>query len=101
MGLKDGWSTLRVEDYRFQTGADRYTDDIAPNGSARAVFIRSPHAHATIAILIWARLSRLRVCSGYSLRQISQRTASVTCPVPARWWAKTAWTRDLPWERGT
>ena len=38
----------RVEDIRFLTGQGRYVDDIAPAGSLRAVFLRSPVAHAEI-----------------------------------------------------
>ncbi len=38
----------RKEDYRFLTGAGQYTDDIVMNAQTHAVFVRSPHAHATI-----------------------------------------------------
>ncbi|MGE5339010.1 MAG: xanthine dehydrogenase family protein molybdopterin-binding subunit [Gemmatimonadota bacterium] len=38
----------RKEDYRFLTGTGRYLDDIEIPGALRAVFIRSPHAHARI-----------------------------------------------------
>jgi carbon-monoxide dehydrogenase large subunit len=38
----------RKEDYRFLTGAGQYTDDVALQGQAHAVFVRSPHAHAKI-----------------------------------------------------
>jgi carbon-monoxide dehydrogenase large subunit len=38
----------RKEDYRFLTGAGRFTDDFSLEGQAYAVFVRSPHAHATI-----------------------------------------------------
>jgi len=38
----------RREDARFVTGQGRYLDDIAFPGVAHAVFLRSPHAHATI-----------------------------------------------------
>ena len=43
-----GESVLRKEDYRFLTGAGNYTDDINLPNQAYAVFVRSPHAHATI-----------------------------------------------------
>jgi len=43
-----GESVLRKEDYRFLTGAGNYTDDINLANQAYAVFVRSPHAHATI-----------------------------------------------------
>ena len=43
-----GASVKRKEDIRFITGKGRYTDDINLPGQAHAVFVRSPHAHATI-----------------------------------------------------
>ena len=43
-----GQPVRRVEDYRFITGAGQYTDDIDRPGQSYAVFVRSPHAHATI-----------------------------------------------------
>ncbi|MGQ0512215.1 MAG: xanthine dehydrogenase family protein molybdopterin-binding subunit [Betaproteobacteria bacterium] len=38
----------RKEDYRFLTGAGQYTDDLTLPRQAHAVFVRSPHAHATL-----------------------------------------------------
>jgi carbon-monoxide dehydrogenase large subunit len=38
----------RKEDPRFLTGAGRFTDDIALEGQAHGVVVRSPHAHARI-----------------------------------------------------
>ena len=43
-----GASVKRTEDYRFLTGAGRYTDDINRPGQTYAYFVRSPHAHATL-----------------------------------------------------
>ena len=43
-----GESIRRKEDYRFLTGAGNYTDDINLAQQSHAVFVRSPHAHATI-----------------------------------------------------
>ncbi|MBC7603181.1 MAG: xanthine dehydrogenase family protein molybdopterin-binding subunit, partial [Ramlibacter sp.] len=43
-----GESVRRKEDYRFLTGAGQYTDDINLPNQRYAVFVRSPHAHATI-----------------------------------------------------
>ncbi len=43
-----GASVRRVEDQRFITGAGQYVDDINRPGQTYAVFVRSPHAHATI-----------------------------------------------------
>jgi carbon-monoxide dehydrogenase large subunit len=38
----------RKEDLRFITGKGQYTDDISRPGETRAMFVRSPHAHARI-----------------------------------------------------
>src|SRR5262249_2788218 len=43
-----GAAVRRKEDIRFITGKGQYTDDISRPGEARAVFVRSPHAHAKI-----------------------------------------------------
>jgi carbon-monoxide dehydrogenase large subunit len=43
-----GASVPRKEDRRFLLGRGRYTDDLTLPGQSYAVFIRSPHAHATI-----------------------------------------------------
>ena len=43
-----GEAVRRKEDYRFLTGAGQYTDDITQANQSYAVFVRSPHAHATI-----------------------------------------------------
>ena len=38
----------RKEDLRLLTGGGRYSDDVSIAGEVRAVFVRSPHAHARI-----------------------------------------------------
>ncbi len=43
-----GASVKRKEDIRFITGKGRYVDDIDRPGQTYAVFVRSPHAHATL-----------------------------------------------------
>lgn len=43
-----GASVRRTEDARFITGTGRYTDDINLPGQKHCVFVRSPHARATI-----------------------------------------------------
>ncbi|HEX2554949.1 MAG TPA: xanthine dehydrogenase family protein molybdopterin-binding subunit [Microvirga sp.] len=45
-----GQAVRRVEDERFVTGAGRFVADHAPEGTAHAVVVRSPHAHARFAI---------------------------------------------------
>jgi aerobic carbon-monoxide dehydrogenase large subunit len=43
-----GAAVRRKEDLRFVTGKGQYTDDVIRPGETRAVFVRSPHAHARI-----------------------------------------------------
>ncbi len=43
-----GAPVRRKEDFRFITGQGQYTDDVTRPGETRAVFVRSPHAHANI-----------------------------------------------------
>ena len=43
-----GQAVPRIEDPRLLRGGGRYTDDISLPGQARAVVVRSPHAHARI-----------------------------------------------------
>jgi carbon-monoxide dehydrogenase large subunit len=43
-----GAAVRRKEDFRFITGHGQYTDDVVRPGETRAVFLRSPHAHARI-----------------------------------------------------
>ena len=43
-----GAAVRRKEDFRFITGHGQYTDDVVRPGETRAVFLRSPHAHAKI-----------------------------------------------------
>ncbi len=43
-----GASVRRTEDHRFITGKGQYVDDINRPGQSYAVFVRSPHAHATL-----------------------------------------------------
>src|SRR5260221_11568158 len=43
-----GAAVRRKEDLRFITGKGQYTDDVIRAGETRAVFVRSPHAHAKI-----------------------------------------------------
>ncbi len=43
-----GAAVARREDRRFVTGQGHYTDDIYRRGQTHAVFVRSPHAHATL-----------------------------------------------------
>jgi aerobic carbon-monoxide dehydrogenase large subunit len=66
-----GAAVRRKEDQRFITGRGHYTDDVNRPGQAHAVFVRSPHAHATIkSIDVNAALARpgvLAVLTGSEL----------------------------------
>ena len=49
--MSSSWIGRRIarrEDARFLTGQGRYTDDLPVPGAARAVMVRSPHAHARL-----------------------------------------------------
>ncbi len=54
-----GASVKRKEDQRFITGKGRYTDDINLKGQTHAVFVRSPHAHATIKSINTAKALKM------------------------------------------
>ena len=45
-----GARVLRKEDRRFLTGRGRYVGDLIPPDALRAVFLRSPHAHAGLTV---------------------------------------------------
>ena len=60
-----GDAPKRREDLRFITGRGKYLDDLAFEGLAHAVVLRSPHAHAVIGASIPERRGRRRVCSRY------------------------------------
>jgi carbon-monoxide dehydrogenase large subunit len=66
-----GAAVRRKEDQRFITGYGHYTDDVNRPGQAHAVFVRSPHAHATIksidAKAAVARAGVLAVLTGSEL----------------------------------
>jgi len=53
-----GASVKRKEDYRFLTGGGQYTDDVAPERTTYAVFVRSPHAHAKIGKVDTAKAAK-------------------------------------------
>jgi len=45
-----GASVARKEDRRFTMGLGRYVADLVPGDALRAVFLRSPHAHAGVTV---------------------------------------------------
>ena len=44
-----GQAVRRIEDEGLLKGQGRFTDDVVPEGQLRAVFLRSPYAHARLA----------------------------------------------------
>jgi len=54
-----GAAVRRKEDFRFITGSGQYTDDVVRPGETRAVFVRSPHAHARIKSIDVSAAKRL------------------------------------------
>jgi aerobic carbon-monoxide dehydrogenase large subunit len=54
-----GAPVRRKEDQRFITGKGNYVDDINRPGQAYAVFVRSPHAHATIKKVHSAKAAKM------------------------------------------
>jgi len=54
-----GAAVRRKEDVRFITGKGQYTDDVVIAGETRAVFVRSPHAHAKVGSIDAAEASKM------------------------------------------
>ena len=52
--------TVRVEDDALVRGAGHFVDDVHPSGTAFAVFVRSPHAHARIRSIDAAAAQKAR-----------------------------------------
>ena len=57
-----GDAPKRREDERFVTGHGGYLDDLAFEGLAHAVVLRSPHAHARIAGIDAAAARAMPAC---------------------------------------
>jgi carbon-monoxide dehydrogenase large subunit len=47
-----GRAVKRIEDEGLLKGLGQYTDDMAPAGQLRAVFVRSPFSHARIVAVV-------------------------------------------------
>jgi|GEM_PF-7105772 len=58
-----GDAPKRREDLRFVTGRGGYLDDLAFEGLAHAVVLRSSHAHAVIERMHTERARAARACS--------------------------------------
>lgn len=83
-----GQSVRRVEDQRFVRGAGRYTDDVALDGQAALVVVRSPHAHARIKAIRTAAAARaagvLAVFTAVDLEAAGDNAIPCFAPVPNR-----------------
>ena len=81
-----GQPAKRVEDERLTTGQGRYIDDINLEGQARAVFLRSPHAHAKIAAIdTEAALSLPGVLGIYTVADLkADGIGDVPCLAPVK-----------------
>ncbi|MCU0887667.1 MAG: xanthine dehydrogenase family protein molybdopterin-binding subunit [Rubritepida sp.] len=79
-------SVRRVEDPRLLLGHGRYTDDIALEGEAAGVVLRSPHAHAEIkaidASAAKAMPGVLAVITGADL--VAMGIGEVPCAIPLK-----------------
>ncbi len=74
----------RKEDFRFLTGHGRYTDDITLPGQTWAVFVRSPHAHATIKSIDTKAAEAMAGCLGVYVNA-DMEAAGITGGLPAGW----------------
>ena len=75
-----GESLRRKEDHRFLTGAGNYTDDINLANQTHCIFVRSPHAHATIkSIDIAEALKMPGVVGIFSGKDIEGKMGGLPC----------------------
>jgi aerobic carbon-monoxide dehydrogenase large subunit len=69
-----GQPHLRVEDPPLVTGKGRFVSDLIPDGALRAVFVRSPHAHAKFK---FTDLETARKMPGVRLVLTHEETAKI------------------------
>ncbi len=76
-----GRAVPRIEDEGLLQGKGRFTDDLQPEGSLYAVFVRSPHPHARIVSVDTAAAAGMPgvalVASGADLQQAGVKTLPV------------------------
>ncbi len=77
-------SLRRIEDPRLLIGGGRYTDDIAADGAAVGVLVRSPHAAARIASVdAGAARAMPRVLAVYTAADLARDgIGAVPCTIP-------------------
>lgn len=77
MRFGSGRAVKRIEDEGLLKGLGQYTDDIAPAGQLRAVFVRSPYPHARIVTIAKANAESMpgvvKVVTGAELVQAGVR----------------------------
>ncbi|MGE0734271.1 MAG: xanthine dehydrogenase family protein molybdopterin-binding subunit [Alphaproteobacteria bacterium] len=80
-----GQPVPRVEDQRLLTGGGRYTDDINLPFQARAVLLRSPHAHARIVSIDTSAAKQMPdVIAIFTAKDIGDQLAPLPCLVAQR-----------------
>ena len=84
---RDGRSLRRREDRRLLLGHGRYVDDHAVDGSLHAIFLRSPHAHATLGLIdataALAMAGVRAVLTGADL--VAEGAGPIPCTMVAAW----------------
>jgi carbon-monoxide dehydrogenase large subunit len=77
-----GQPVRRLEDQRLVTGAGQYTDDILPQKTAFAFFLRSPHAHAEFKITDTTAARAMRGVRGIFTGADVKEMPGVACQTP-------------------
>ena len=84
---RGGWEG-RVEDDALIRGRGRYGDDVMPSGTAAAVFVRSPHAHARITSIDTTEAAGMpgvvAVLTAKSLEGANLNTVTAGVPFPGK-----------------
>ena len=83
----DGWQG-RIEDDALLRGRGSFGDDVKPDRTAAAVFVRSPHAHATILSIDTTEASGMpgvvAIVTAKSLEGANMQTVSAGVPFPGK-----------------
>jgi carbon-monoxide dehydrogenase large subunit len=80
-----GWAG-RIEDEALLRGQGRFGDDVKPQGTLSAVFVRSPHAHARIMRIDASAAARMpgveAILTGKELEGMGLGTVTAANPIP-------------------
>lgn len=80
-----GWAG-RIEDDALLRGKGRFGDDVKPQGTLAAVFVRSPHAHAKIVNIDTAAAAGMpgvaAILTGRDLEGMGLGTVTTSNPIP-------------------